>query len=641
MPVAELLGWLLAASYQAVAMALRGVSADLRTQLYAFGHMALAGMVVWASGRVWSRFGRESLWLRALLFTLLVAPLLRVVLEADLEGPVGRSSPFVPEVSYWIVALLAALVWALGREMVGTWFALGWLRLGPLLIAAPIGLLNAWIAPLSYAGVHLFVAASVALVSGAALHGIALPLRLSASRFASAALVALGVLSALSVFVTPSNGVLIMLERQPGAVWAPFLGPIWTKMQPRSRSAQGKGEWFRPRSAAASVPPSPARVSRENLIVLLLGVDSMRANVLEDEKLQQQLPEFFRLRDEGVWFRQARSPGASTATTIGPMFAGKPYSALYWSRHVERQPDVFPHEDETPRFPELLTAAGVITFNVDTTGWLNDHFALVRGFTRQVDGRRKTKSQGPSSYPSAKRAGEHLRKRLKKEKKGPFFAYLHFMDAHSPYTSAGKAKTPYAGYLKELALVDEELGRLRVLLEERGLARRTITIVYADHGEAFGEHDLKWHASSLYDPMIKVPLLISGPGISSSVIEEPVSLLDLYPTILDLYGLSTPGHVLGESLVPLLAGGHEPLTRPIVSEARLKQALVSQDLWKVIQDPRSGAVEVYDLNRDPGEEKNLYAPDDARSEELLGLLGAYFDAHELKRHGYTTPYRKW
>ena len=641
MPVAELLGWLLAASYQGLAMALRGASADLRTQIYAFGHMALAGMLVWASGSLWGRFGRDSLGLRVMLFTVLVAPLLRATLETDLEGPIGRSSPFIPEVSYWIVALLGALVWALAREMVGAWLARGWLRLAALLAVTPIGFVNAWIAPLSYPGVHLFVSASVALVSGAALHGITLPMRAGSRRYARAALVAFGALSALSVFVTPSNDVLVMLERQPGAVWAPFMGPMWARAQARSRSAQAQGMWFRPRAAAPSAPPTAAPLPRENLIVLLLGVDSMRAAVLEEEKLRPKLPEFFRLRDEGVWFRQARSPGASTATTIGPMFAGKPYSALYWTHHDRRFSEVFPHEDETPRFTDLLGAASVPTFTVDTTGWLNNHFELVRGFSTEIDGRRRSKSQGPSSYPSAERAGKHLSLRLKKQKRGPLFAYVHFMDAHSPYTSAGKAKSPYAGYLKELGLVDEELGRLRVQLEARGLSERTVIIVYADHGEAFGEHDLTWHASSLYDPMIKVPLLISGPGISARAVDEPVSLLDLYPTIVDLYGLSAPGHVLGQSLVPILAGGSEPLTRPIVSEARLKQALVSRDLWKVIEDPRSGAVEVYDLKRDPGEEKNLYSPDDARSEELLGLLGAYFDAHELKRAGYTTPYRKW
>jgi hypothetical protein len=640
-PVAELAGWLLCGLYHTTSIAAGGVGLSLSTQAFAFGHMVLAGVVVLAAARSWRRLGKKSLAWRVGLFTILVGPLLGVVLETDLAGPVARYSPLSQAASYWTIGFVLAAVLALCREAVWRWFLHGSQRIVPLAAGAALGLGHAWMAPFAYPGLHLLAAATAASVSGAALYQLPLPRPLRAlRRLRSAFLILLGLGGVLSVVVSPSNQVLLALEAQTGAVWTHIWAPVWARSSQHRPLRSGAGEWFRSRTSAADMPAHAALLPRENLIVVLLGIDSMRAAILEDEKLRKQLPALFRLRDEGAWFRQARSPGASTATAIAPMFAGKPYSALYWTHHDRRLSEVFPHEDDTPRFTDLLSRAGIPTFTVDTTGWLGNYFEIARGFSEEIDGRVK-KAQGPSAYPSAQFAAARLQKRMKRHEDGPLFAYVHFMDAHSPYTSAGPAKTPYRGYLQELRLVDGEISKLRKLLKKHQLDRRTVFIVHADHGEAFGEKGFSWHASTLYDPMIRVPLLIAGPGIQPRTVDEPVSLLDLYPTILDLYGVDTPGHVLGQSLAPLLAGGDEPLVRPIVAEARLKRALITRDLRKIIHDPRSGTVEIYDLRRDPGEEHNLFLEDDQTSQELLDTVSAYFDAHEFRKPGYRTPYRKW
>src|SRR5262249_26144673 len=150
----------------------------------------------------------------------------------------------------------------------------------------------------------------------------------------------------------------------------------------------------------------------------------------------------------------------------------------------------------------------------------------------------------------------------------PFFAFLNYLDAHSPYvTPAGfdrhfgvKPGSPADSHTLDqwftldkeklgprdlrlasdayddcLAYLDEQLGRLFDEPDRRGLLGNTLVIVTADHGEHFGEHRLYCHASSLYDPEIHVPLLALLPGGAHAgrSVAEPVSLRDLPATVAD------------------------------------------------------------------------------------------------------------
>src|SRR5690606_28869099 len=142
-------------------------------------------------------------------------------------------------------------------------------------------------------------------------------------------------------------------------------------------------------------------------------------------------------------------------------------------------------------------------------------------------------------------------------------------------------------------------------------------IVSSDHGEAFGEHDTWEHTKTLYDEMIRVPLLVRGPGVVPRVIDEPVTLLDLGPTVLDVFRTPIPAAWAGQSLVPLLAGatGREAeLERPILAEGRRRRAIVMPDGMKVIVDLRRKLVEAYDLAADPGELDDVW--DDPPTESV-------------------------
>src|SRR5690606_16022471 len=132
---------------------------------------------------------------------------------------------------------------------------------------------------------------------------------------------------------------------------------------------------------------------------------SMRADLLEDESYRRRFPELFRLRDESVWFDNARSPGSSTAPALAALFSGVHFSQMYWSLHARRRPETFPHEDTTPRFPALLAQAGITTSTVDAVGWLLNSFGIVSGFTEEMSAR-KPKKRG---YPNGREYFKDLR----------------------------------------------------------------------------------------------------------------------------------------------------------------------------------------------------------------------------------------
>jgi arylsulfatase A-like enzyme len=235
---------------------------------------------------------------------------------------------------------------------------------------------------------------------------------------------------------------------------------------------------------------------------------------------------------------------------------------------------------------------------------------------------------------------KRLIERLDQKPQGPLFWWIHFLDTHAPYTAGGRKGSPFNRYLGEVAYTTEQIGLVLDAIDRNELGSRAVCILTGDHGEAFGEHNTQYHATTLYEELLHVPLLIRGPGIARRRIKVPVSVTDLGPTILDLMGQPTPASFLGQSLVPLLAGKKLEFERPIVAESgRGMRAMVFPDQYKLILDERNGTIELYDLANDAGELRNLYDLPEARGPERLAALEAYFEAHEYRSPGYEKPFR--
>src|SRR5438046_1584691 len=221
-----------------------------------------------------------------------------------------------------------------------------------------------------------------------------------------------------------------------------------------------------------------------------------------------------------------------------------------------------------------------------------------------------------------------------------FFLSMHLYDPHFPY----RPPTPYSEEYKdrpydgEIAFADDQVGRLVRFLKEKNLYRNTLIVLAGDHGESLGEHGEKTHGFFIYNATLHVPLIIhmpaphaaasrrgvSQPAKSAEVVPDPVNLADVMPTVLGILKLDVPSDVQGRSLLPLNSKGKlDPaslyaetfLPRLHFNWSELRG--VATENYHFIDAPKP---ELYDLTKDPGETKNLYADKRAVSEEMRARL---------------------
>jgi arylsulfatase A-like enzyme len=510
------------------------------------------------------------------------------------------------------------------------------LRFAPLPLAVAAMAANQIFLRDDYVDVHGILGLGAALVGGGALAPRVerAGRRLARSRAGLFALVALGLFALFGVAVPPSNATRFELFRQPCAI-APWVlaTAVWHAPSVHAPVTLPASPWREDRAGAPAVPPTSPPLQASDAVVVLITVDAIRAEVLADPTKLAHLPTLAKLKRDGVDFTRAYAPGAQTETSLASLFSGLYYSEQRWATSGEgwiRQPH--PAEDRSPRFPELLTAGGVATAHYAGTRFLLGEFGVARGFGEEAFlGRGKT-------YSLAIRLIDALLDRLRHPGDRPLFLYTHLIEPHAPYTEGRPTDPPYARYLSSIAAADKQLGRVLSLLEQ-SFGDRWVLFVSADHGEAFGEHQTTDHAKTLYEELLHVPLLAASPRFSARAIDVPVSLVDLGPTILDLFRVDTPATFEGQSLVPFLAGGTAALTRPLLAEGRLRRALVEPDGLKVIDDPRRKVVEVYDLSADPGETRNVFDLEPARADRALAELRRFFAVHALHEDGYEPQYK--
>lgn len=190
-------------------------------------------------------------------------------------------------------------------------------------------------------------------------------------------------------------------------------------------------------------------------------------------------------------------------------------------------------------------------------------------------------------------------------------------------------------YYGEISYVDDLVGRLLATLERYGLASNTVVLFTADHGEMLGERGL-WYKMHFFEWTLRVPLIVAGPGVAARRVADPVSLLDVLPTFLDLGGGLPDKALLGDgaSLAPYLRGaspGPRPVLAEYTAEGALAPILMVRDgslklVWSEADPPL-----LYDLARDPDELENragdpAYADGLAR---LMGILGRSWDAKAI------------
>lgn len=604
--------------------------------LVVVGHLVTMGTVAYLVTALWRRLGPKRPIFAYLGVTLATIGLAAPALYEDLSiaaGKIGLPSNVSRVLLIVAVSLIVPIAAFFGRLV-----ARPWLHPIGLIAAIGLGVANHLVFPEDYMGVHLAVA-----LAAATLFGTALATREAtsgrASKIGFAVMAPLGI---ASLVIRPTNSVALAVQHVPGdvvATWrARMRGDDDRELDARTLEAlvgAPQAAWWKRNPDPSPIAASTPSLLPDQPIVILITVDCLRADVIADAKRAADLPSMFALRDASVDFTETRATATATAQSVSSIFTGAYYSQLYWtSRPNWNAEAMYPHADPTPRFPELLVKGGVRTTTISGMAGLSSEFGVVKGFEEEKI------IQNKRGFAHADQISPVVLARLSAQGNEPFFLYVHYTDAHAPYAHGTAKGSPFEQYLKGLALVDKAIGELLARVDgDPNLRERTTIMLSADHGEAFGEHRSRYHATTVYEELLRVPLLMRIPGVSPRKVKRSVSLIDLAPTMLDLFGQSTPRSMMGQSLVPFLRGEDPVLDRPIIADtSRLQRALIFPDGQKIIHDRRRDTVELFDLRKDPIERRDLFDQSGVAGENRLLALQGFFKAHTLARPGYKVPY---
>jgi arylsulfatase A-like enzyme/Flp pilus assembly protein TadD len=378
--------------------------------------------------------------------------------------------------------------------------------------------------------------------------------------------------------------------------------------------------------------------SERPLNVLLITLDTTRADRLGCYGYSPaKTPVLDRLAQRGVLFERAYAPVPLTLPSHASMLTG-----LYPPEHGLRSNGQAALPAAIPTLTTELQAAGYETGAFVAAFVLDHKFGLDRGFERYDDDLSLSDpgNHGHHQYRDGRFVIDAALRWLRPRSRKPFFCWVHLFDPHFPYlTHEDRFQDQFADqpYDAELAYVDEQLDRLLSILEESGALEDTVIVVVGDHGESLGEHGELTHSMTVYDATLRVPMLIVSPkGVRQGHrVQEPVSLVDLTPTLLDQLGRKPILNVSGRSLRPALQGESLPLKscyaetdEPYhVGHWSPLRAIVNSK-WKYIRSPQA---ELYDLLDDPAELRNLVTEMPERVQELEEELAAWEERMDQRR----------
>jgi choline-sulfatase len=368
----------------------------------------------------------------------------------------------------------------------------------------------------------------------------------------------------------------------------------------------------------------------KQLNVVVLSIDALRADGVGFTGYPRNTtPNLDRLAKRGVVFERAYALASYTSKSIPPMLIGKYASETDrgWS-HFNRV------TTKDTMVQERLQQAGVRTIAVQGYWYFYmESHGLHRGWDILDSSAAPAVIQieGDKAVTSEKLADATIRILSDPSNvRQPFFFWTHYVDPHADYTKhegfdfGSGNRDRYDG---EVAFVDHHVGRVLKFIEQSPFADRTAIIITSDHGEAFGEHSMIRHGFEIWEPLVRVPLLIYVPGAEPHVVKPARGLIDFVPTVLELFRLKLPAgtgadFVSGQSLLPdiFMPPGYEPPQRIVFIDMAAgpnnaeRQALIEGNLKLIASGGRP--LGLYDLTRDP-EEKNDLLDDQAIREQVV------------------------
>lgn len=390
-------------------------------------------------------------------------------------------------------------------------------------------------------------------------------------------------------------------------------------------------------SAAGSVAEPPAKASPS---VVLITIDTLRADHLGCYGYQQiKTPNIDALAGDSSRFTRAFTAVPVTLPSHSAMLTGT-YPMLS-GMHDFSANKLSPQQ---PTLASVLKQSGYSTGAIVASAVLDSRFGLNQGFDFYYDhfdfSRLEEANLDQMERPGnvvVDQALDWLNANWNKK----FFLWVHLYDAHHPYVPPEPFRTQYADhpYDGEIAFDDAQVGRLLQFLKSKGVYEKSVIVLAGDHGESLGEHGERTHGFFIYNATLHVPLIIHLPHQTAlDVVGDPVSLVDLMPTILDAAGVEAPSQTQGRNLVPILRKDQSDPERNLYSETFLPRIHFNWSELRGAQNSRYHFIdaprpELYDVTKDPGELHNLLPEKKAVGEEmrakLSGLIRQYGASQEM------------
>ncbi len=371
--------------------------------------------------------------------------------------------------------------------------------------------------------------------------------------------------------------------------------------------------------------------------LVIISIDTWRYDAAGFMGYKRDItPNLDKLVTNGTIYRHAYGLGSYTGHAIPPIMTGKYASELHRNdRHEVRIGS-----------SEIFAAEIVCTEKVKCAAFLPHFLFKPRGGWNKgfhewtvVDASPPGPGHIDTKYNSDRIADEAIKWLDNPENtSGSFWLWTHFLDPHKEYLEHKGFETfgtdRRSMYDHEVLFTDFHIGRILDKLYSLDAFKRTVIIVTADHGEAFFEHGKWGHGRELWEEIIRVPMAAVGPGIAKKQIIRPTSQIDLFPTILDLFGHTPPQDIHGKSLLPDWVEGQELEVRPIVADQPSNtlfspRRVFIKDGWKLHDLPENNAYRLYKLTGDVEEGESLV---DIEPEAFKRIKLAYdlFLATELK-----------
>jgi arylsulfatase A-like enzyme len=403
----------------------------------------------------------------------------------------------------------------------------------------------------------------------------------------------------------------------------------------------------------AKMPTSPN--------VVLIVVDTLRADHLGCYGYARNTtPHLDRLAAASIRFDTALSTSSWTLPAVASLMTSQSPSA----HGIRDKPKKL--DERFPLLSELLRKNGYRTQGFVSHGMVSARLGFGRGFDAYDE---ESAGHGAISSPIVTDQAVAFLRNVGDQ---PFFLFLHYFDPHYNFQQheghdfGGRYEGPLGSgepilqlwkklkhlspddiaylislYDSEIAFTDHHIGAVLAELDRQGVLADTIVIVTADHGEEFMERGWLGHSITLHHELIRVPLIMKLPGVTPRVVDTPVSLMDVAPTLLGFLGIEIPPDLDGRAL-DLRSGRDVPIA-PVFSETfnpqvhrpggakRLALQSVVVGNHKLIYNGLRRRAELYDLSADPAERRDLRQAGTGDLEALQALLDTWTERTASKR----------